>query len=454
MGNKLLNIILDLDKSRFDLELKNANKGLNDFASTGKNLNKMFSGLAVVSGLAAVTEELVASYKAAEEADKIQRQLTQTIITTGGTSGLTAVQIGEMDKSLSSLTGKSVETIEQFQNILATFRNIGKDVFPQATKAVMDYAATFNVDLPQAAKAVGMALNDPIQGLMKLSKAGVQFTQDQKDMITQLVRSGDIMGAQKVILDELNVRFGKAAETAKTAGEAYNTTTQEFQVALGRFTSSGIGKSFLDWLTNCINGLTGFIDQIRIATSEINKLNSTEIKQQIKTLEAETPGITGHRAPAVEDRLAILKNQLLTTENNEKKVNKTVLPKVNKGKATKGSTSTRNIQSDVLDLQRYGQEIEKNNRTSLEGIDDQEANLEILKNVRDNILATGYDENQKYYKEIESLGVEYAEKMRNIEVDAKRKASEEILKLKEAEQKKLAEIESPEIKKKIKVLLF
>jgi predicted nucleic acid-binding Zn-ribbon protein len=61
---------------------------------------------------------------------------------------------------------------------------------------------------------VGKALNDPIKGVTALGRAGVQFTAEQKELITTLTESGDVAGAQAIILGELETQFGGAAEAA------------------------------------------------------------------------------------------------------------------------------------------------------------------------------------------------------------------------------------------------
>jgi hypothetical protein len=64
---------------------------------------------------------------------------------------------------------------------------------------------------------LGKALNDPITGLTALRKVGVGFTAEQEAQIKTLQNSGDIMGAQKVILAELQAQFGgSGAAYAKT----------------------------------------------------------------------------------------------------------------------------------------------------------------------------------------------------------------------------------------------
>ena len=61
---------------------------------------------------------------------------------------------------------------------------------------------------------VAKALNDPIQGITALSRAGVSFTEQQKEQIKAMVEAGNIVGAQKIILAELTSEFGGAAKMA------------------------------------------------------------------------------------------------------------------------------------------------------------------------------------------------------------------------------------------------
>jgi hypothetical protein len=69
-------------------------------------------------------------------------------------------------------------------------------------------------DMQSSAILVGKALNDPIKGMSALSKAGIQFTAEQKETIKTMVASGKTMDAQKMILKELETQFGGSAEAA------------------------------------------------------------------------------------------------------------------------------------------------------------------------------------------------------------------------------------------------
>ena len=100
--------------------------------------------------------------------------------------------------------------------MLLTFTKIGKAIFPQATEAALDMAQKFGGDATSQAVILGKALNDPIKGISALTRIGVQFTDAQKEQIKSMVEAGDVAGAQKVILGELQTEIGGVARAAGT----------------------------------------------------------------------------------------------------------------------------------------------------------------------------------------------------------------------------------------------
>jgi phage-related minor tail protein len=110
------------------------------------------------------------------------------------------------------------ELIINSQNVLLTFTKVrneagkGNDIFTQGTKAALNLSTALGTDLQASTIQVGKALNDPIKGVTALQRVGVSFTAAQKDQIAAMVKSGDTMGAQKLILGELSTEFGGAAQ--------------------------------------------------------------------------------------------------------------------------------------------------------------------------------------------------------------------------------------------------
>ena len=158
--------------------------------------------------------------KDAAESARIGRLTSQVIESTGGAANVTAKQVEDLATAISNKTGVDDEAIQSGQNMLLTFTNVrnevgkGNDIFNQATQTVTDMSTALGQDTKSSAIQLGKALNDPIKGVTALQRVGVSFTQSQREQIKTLVESGDILGAQKIILAELGKEFGGAAEAA------------------------------------------------------------------------------------------------------------------------------------------------------------------------------------------------------------------------------------------------
>ncbi len=119
-----------------------------------------------------------------------------------------------LSKALQLTTTYSDETVLSAENLLLTFTNIGKDIFPQATSTVLDMATALGEDTKSASIQLGKALQDPILGITALRRVGVNFNDAQKDVIKNLVETGKTAEAQKLILKELATEFGGSAAAA------------------------------------------------------------------------------------------------------------------------------------------------------------------------------------------------------------------------------------------------
>jgi len=144
-------------------------------------------------------------------------QAQQVIKTTGGVAGVTADGVENLAAAIEGYSGQDGEAIVKGETLLLTFSNIrnaaGKnnDIFTQATKITADMAQVFGGDASSSAIQLGKALNDPTAGISALSRVGVSFTEGQKKTIKSLQDSGNIMGAQKIILAELSKEVGGSA---------------------------------------------------------------------------------------------------------------------------------------------------------------------------------------------------------------------------------------------------
>ncbi len=186
----------------------------------------------VIGGITSQVSSFVSNaFADARETQTLMAQTQAVITSTGGAAGFSAQQVADLASSLSDAAGKSLfgdDQIQAGENLLLTFTNI-KETLPDATKIMVDMAQAMGTDVKGGAIQLGKALNDPINGISALSRVGVTFTDEQKAQIKAMQDAGDMAGAQRVILAELNKEFGGSAEAAAKATGGWS----EFQGRLG-----------------------------------------------------------------------------------------------------------------------------------------------------------------------------------------------------------------------------
>jgi hypothetical protein len=192
--------------------LKQAQFQLNKVRGNFQNLgrNAAIAGAAVGAFGAAIA----VSARSLARIQRINIQTETVLKSTGTTANGTAKDIENLAGSLEALTATEAETIQEGANLLLTFKNIqnqagaGNDIFNQTTAAMVDVARAMGTSASGEAIRLGKALNDPVKGISALTRVGITFTEQQKAQIKALSDSGDIMGAQKIILAELQSQFG------------------------------------------------------------------------------------------------------------------------------------------------------------------------------------------------------------------------------------------------------
>jgi hypothetical protein len=164
----------------------------------------------------------------AQESARVTAKTNAVLKSTGGIANVTARDIDSLANALLRKTGVDDEAIRSGQNVLLTFTRVrnevgaGNDVFDQATKAALDMSVALGTDLQSAVLQIGKALQDPVRGVTALRRAGVSLTKAQQDQINTLVKAGDLLSAQKLILRELRTEFEGQAEAVGRSSLNFN----------------------------------------------------------------------------------------------------------------------------------------------------------------------------------------------------------------------------------------
>jgi hypothetical protein len=216
MAQKNLSIKLSLNDRQFQSNLRKATRAMKKFGSsmkrTGQTLSRNLTLPLVAFGAASIA--------AFDKQQKAIAQVEAGIKSTGGAAGFTSKQLQKMASELQGKTLFGDEDILQNATAqLLTFTNIAGEQFARTQVAVTNLATkSFRGDLKSASIQLGKALNDPIANLSALSRAGIQFSDEQKEVIKTLVETNRLAEAQNLILDELETQFGGSAEAAAQAG--------------------------------------------------------------------------------------------------------------------------------------------------------------------------------------------------------------------------------------------
>jgi hypothetical protein len=209
------------------------------FGKLGSTLGKIGPALVGVFAAKKIFSAASAAIGRAEAMSTAYAITEKVIQQTGGAANVTADQIKRLSKEQALLTGIDKELITQSNNVLLTFKNLrnevgaGNDIFTQASGLVLDMATVMGTDAKSGAIQLGKALNDPVMGVTALNRVGITFTEQQKEQIKVLTESGDVLGAQRIILKELEGQLGGTAAAAADTTAKIKVAFQEAQESIG-----------------------------------------------------------------------------------------------------------------------------------------------------------------------------------------------------------------------------
>ena len=302
---------------------KKADKNISSLSGTVKKAGLAFgAAAAAIYGVVRVVGDLIDSYGRYEKAvAKVQSALRST----GNAVGISKKEMLDFADAMQRVTTYSNTAVIEAQGIMATFTEIGRDVFPQAVKSAMDMSTMFGQDLKQSVIQLGTALNDPIRGVGRLRRIGVSFTEQQKEMIKTLVESGDKLGAQKVILAELRREFGGVAEeVGKTATGAFKqlgNAIDDLKRTSGEYVANGL-KPIAQWLTEVIEKTAKRIEQ----ENELRGVIRAHGKRGRGNVGISYAGIKDYGVESTKEWVARWQNNLktlgITSDNAKEKIQK------------------------------------------------------------------------------------------------------------------------------------
>jgi hypothetical protein len=189
----------------------------------GKVAGLAFAGIAGAGALAA--KALIGAGERASTSNARISQVAESMGIFGDQTGAVSDRLVKLAESTALQTGVDQNAIKMTQAKLLTFKDLALTAdevggsFDRATNAAIDMAAAGFGTAEGNAVQLGKALNDPVKGIAALAKSGVTFTDAEKKMIESMVKSGDMLGAQSMVLAAIETQVGGTAAATANASD-------------------------------------------------------------------------------------------------------------------------------------------------------------------------------------------------------------------------------------------
>jgi len=259
--------------------IKRLGNSMQGVQGRAKNLAGSLKGLVgpllAIGGAAAVFGTLRKSFQVLAEREADFATLANGLSRVSTDAPKAAKALRGMADELGFKTLFDEKAFQKGFSLLTSFKNIGLDSYGRVAETAADLAQINQVDLKSSFLQLAKALSDPTRGLTALSRSGVIFTEEQRNMILALHESGQEMKAQAEILRIVEGSYKGAARAAATGlAGAFDTLGQkvrDFNEAFG-----GAAEPFMEPLVRATTelfdvaslGLDGIADDMEVFAKE------------------------------------------------------------------------------------------------------------------------------------------------------------------------------------------
>jgi hypothetical protein len=323
MASQVLNLVIKA-QDKASGKIRDVNKSMKKMGGASQGLGAKLGGLktgllgvtAALAGIGLATKKVI---NLAAQQEQAEVRLAAVVKATGSAAGLSAQELFKMASAFQTATGMGDELVMEGQAILLTFKNIRKEAFERTMTVALDMAAVLGTDLKGSAMQLGKALNDPKTGLSMLTRVGITFTEKQKEVILALQATGDMAGAQGVILEELESQMGGAAAAM---GDTLAGSMQKASGAVGDlgeqigFLLSPAVRELSDRVVVLAENLAGQAQQATGVTAALRDLRNAQSEGKITQEQyAATVQLMRRGLIDAEDALSTLSEEVFHTGN-------------------------------------------------------------------------------------------------------------------------------------------
>jgi hypothetical protein len=262
MATSKMKITVEAEVAKANAELQKINQSIDKMKTSQEKVNGVFDNFMKGGKIAIIATTVVKSIQKVVDVSKemidlykqqalAEAKLEGSLIASGNAIGYNVGELKQMASQFQSVTTFGDEVVMSAQGMMLAYQNVGKNVFPEAIKASMDLSTALGKDLNSATQQLGKALNNPIEGMSSLKEIGISLTKDKQALITKLTNENKLYEAQRILLDEVNSRYGGMAEKIGALDvsklDKIKNLTGDIGESFGQILSSKFSPAF-DWM--------------------------------------------------------------------------------------------------------------------------------------------------------------------------------------------------------------
>jgi hypothetical protein len=260
---------------------------------------------------------------------------------------LTSREIVNLSDSIAMSTLASEKDLLRASAQILTFGSITTSVFEDVLRTATDLAASGFGTVESAAGMLSKALEDPRQSLTSLSRSGVTFTRQQREMIISMADAGRQAEAMKFILEQVNRQVGGAAEA-----QARDTFAGQFDTIgqSARLASRLLGEFVLETLRfgRVIEGVAAISGKFIELNTEEEGEKLVELRRRAEALRTALDGNIAQRAAVSFLELGVVGGDL---EKRLRQVNSLINEIVNAPRLDSATSAIGRRESAIESLQ-------------------------------------------------------------------------------------------------------
>lgn len=224
-----------------------------------EGLSVLGVGFAVFKGVEFIHEGVHAFHEFEQQMAQVEAGLEST----GGAAGVSKEHIEEMLSTMSAKMKYGKADLAGMTAQMLSFGGLTKENFDGIAMSIANVATRTKSDVESTAIAFGKAMDNPAEGIKKLSRMGVLFSKQQEAAIDKLVAKGDIVKAQQIMLTEIQNKYGGSAEAAFNADPLarYNKMMGSVKMTVGELAT--------DLLSSLMPAIEGFGSIVKAGAKDV-----------------------------------------------------------------------------------------------------------------------------------------------------------------------------------------